>query len=102
MRKYEQKQIMLKLTALIGKKIESITASKKWTAREISEHTGVPENRISETKHFEKYRKPVTKEMFGKFLRGGIVRAFDVNFIGLSDKEREYINEMIRKIYTVK
>jgi len=101
MRKYEKKQVMLKLTQLIGKKIEAITASKKWTSREISEHTGVPENRISEIKHFEKYRKPITKEMFGKFLRGGIVRAFDVNFIELSDTERAYINELIRNIYII-
>jgi len=100
MRRSQKKEVMKKLTVLIGQKLIEITASKKWTGREISEHTGVSENRISEIKNPRHYKRPITEGMFGQFLTGGVIRPFDINLIeDLSEKERKYINELIKEIY---
>jgi len=99
MRRSQKKECMKKLTVLIGQRLNEITASKKWTGREISEHTGIPENRISEIKKPKHYKRPINEGMFGQFLTGGVIRPFDINLIDLSDKEKKYINELIKEIY---
>ena len=99
MRRSQKKECMKKLTVLIGQRLNEITASKKWTGREISEHTGIPENRISEIKKPKHYKRPINEGMFGQFLTGGVIRPSDINSIDLSDKEKKYINDLIKENY---
>jgi len=71
--KNQKKELMNKITPEIGIMISRWNEIERWTDLEISYHTGVSGNRLSEFKNFQKYGQPISEVALRKLVQGGIV-----------------------------
>lgn len=72
MRVIEMKEFMADLTKYIGKAL--IRWNKEgWLDKEIFERCGVLQTRLTETKNYAKYGRPITEKYLAAFIGSGIV-----------------------------
>jgi hypothetical protein len=92
MRKAELKKLLEKITECVGKKLR-IMNIEGWTDKEIAEQTGVAQNRLTEIKKFEKYRRPLSEKFLVAFIIGGIITVDQLKEkIDMTEVEEAYTN----------
>jgi len=96
LRSKEKKELMAKITVYIGYVLQILIDTQNWKPIEISRHTGVPPNRISEVKDFKKYKRPINDVILILFIKGGIVDVRELmERTDLTKKERAYLEKFL-------
>lgn len=91
MRKIEKKELYRKLTIFLGHKIQILNL-EGWQDKEIYEKTGIPQNRLTEIKRFEKYQRPINEKTLAIFLEKGFVKVKDIlDKVDLNSDEKEEV-----------
>lgn len=94
MRKVEKKKLLERITEYIGTKIQ-VKNLEGWTDRELYEQTGIPQNRLTEIKKFNKYKRPCSEKFLAAFVSGGIITVSELKEkIDMTEVEEAYIDEM--------
>ncbi len=95
LRKKQKRDLLQKITALVGRKLHYLNKLEGRTYLEISDATGIPNNRISEYFHFDKHQRALTKEHLSLFIGGGIVEVAELKkTLELSEAERDYLETL--------
>ena len=94
LRDAEEKDLLMRITRIIGKRLVYLVDVERWKNNELAEKFGVPQNRLSEYKKHEKYNRAVTQEHFAAFITGGIVTTSElIENVAANEKEREFIEQ---------
>jgi hypothetical protein len=92
----EKKELMKKITKLIGVKLHTMIEMEGWRAKEIFEYTGVAQNRLTELQNFKKYQRPINELSLKLFIRGGIVTVKELKELNnLSEREVAYLETFL-------
>jgi hypothetical protein len=95
MRKKHRKQMFLKITEYLSKKIDYLCNEEEFLLQEISERTGITINRLSEIKNHHKYKWPVNERYLANFIGGGIVTIKEIlENVELTEDERKELEGM--------
>lgn len=95
MRKAEIKDLYVKLTKYIGKKIDHLTAVEGWTIKELSEKTGITHTRLTEIKNFDKYQRAINESYLAAFIGEKIITVEELmKNAKLTEKEKEHLKGM--------
>lgn len=92
MRKAKQLDFFKKMGDYVSKKLTYLMEVENWENQELSEKSGIPQNRLSEIKN----QKRVMTELWLKALiTGGVITVDDiVKSVPLDSEEKEYLNDM--------
>ena len=92
MRKDEKKTLLGKITVHIGNVITYKNNVERWTSLEIAERYGVPNNRLTEYKNFQKYNKPISETFLAAFIGGGLLSIDDIKKnVNMTESEKRYV-----------
>jgi len=95
MRKKHRKEMFLKITKYLSKKIEHLGTDEEFLLQEISDRTGISINRLSEIKNHHKYKWPVNERYLANFIGGGIVTIKEIlENVDLTDEEKKELEGM--------
>jgi len=88
----EKKALMKKVTIHLGKILRYYIEVNGWTAREIYDQTGVPQNRLTEIQNYEKYQRPINDLNLKLFVGGGMINVEQLlDKLELTEKEKLYL-----------
>ena len=94
LRKAEVQNLMMKITRHLANIIDAKVYGENYTALELTQEFGLPNNRISEIRHHQKYNKPITLATFTKLLESGLLD-FDnmLSGVTMNDAERKFLEK---------
>lgn len=96
LKKSERNRLFLKLTKHVARKLNQIKGSKELTDYEIAIDTGIPQNRISEIRNYQKYNRVLNESTLARLLKGKIVTTKElVENCKLTDGEIDYVNKFV-------
>lgn len=94
MRKVEKRALYEDITIFIGKKLDKLNI-EGWLDKEIYEKTGIIQTRLTETKNYEKYGRPITEKHLAAFIGGGIVTITELKEgVNMSKEGVKHIDDM--------
>lgn len=93
LRKKEKRDLLEKLTPVVGRAIEIFGAEKLWTDLEIARATEIPQNRLAEYKNFRKYGRTISEKHLLALIGKGIVTVQALKEMpGLTEREQEFLD----------
>lgn len=91
----EKKDLMIKITRFLQKKLRFLIDVEGWTGKEIYDETGIPQNRISEILNFENYQRPINVRILSQAITGGIMTIDEIRKnVELNEKENDFLDEL--------
>jgi len=92
MRKAKQAGFFKKMGDYASKKLAYLMEVENWENQELSEKSGIPQNRLSEIKN---KKRAMTELWAMALITGGIITVDDIeNSVVLDKEEKAYFNEM--------
>ena len=92
----EKKDLLVKISRYASRVIRYKTEVDRWTATEISAATGIPNTRLTELKHFDKYQRPIGEKLLAIAIAGGLMSVDDlIKNVDLNENERRYVEALV-------
>jgi hypothetical protein len=92
MRKAKQASFFKKTSDYASKKLAYLMEVENWENQELSEKSGIPQNRLSEIKN---QKRAMTELWLKALITGGIIAVDDIDkSVPLDNEEKKYLNEM--------
>lgn len=92
MRKAKQLDFFKKMGEYVSKKLTYLMEVENWENQELSEKSGIPQNRLSEIKN---QKRAMTELWLKALITGGVISVDDIEkSVPLDSEEKEYLNDM--------
>jgi len=92
----EKKDLLIKISKYASDVIKHKITVDRWTATEISVSTGIPNTRLTELKHFDKYQRPIGEKLLAIAIAGGLMSVDDlIKNVDLNENERRYVEALV-------
>lgn len=92
MRKAQQLDFFKKMSDYVSRKLTYLMEVENWENQELSEQSGIPQNRLSEIKN---QKRAMTELWLKTLITGGIITVDDiVKSVPLDSEEKKYLNDM--------
>jgi len=92
----EKKDLLIKISKYASDVIKHKIEVDRWTATEISVSTGIPNTRLTELKHFDKYQRPIGEKLLAIAIAGGLMSVDDlIKNVDLNENERRYVEALV-------
>jgi hypothetical protein len=100
LRKAERRELLIDCAAELSTRLRMLIQSDGWTAKELSDISGIPCNRISELKNHDKYKRPISINSLIKAISVGFVTVRQLTIYatmlgaGMNKEKSDYLKRL--------